>query len=146
MSGSKGEIPASGKVSLPFLSNRSDFDIAIEIIETNSLEKRLDEFSSITGEAVFRYTSIAESVISDMKSEDFFIEYWRWKRAKKAFNSYRSDMARLEELKIEQNEIRLKKSQLIKEAKEFFEACTPEEKEIVNEDGGVEEMWADSEG
>lgn len=133
MSVSKGEIPASGKVSLPFLSNKSDFDIAIEIIETDSMEKRLDDFSSITGEAVFRHISIAESVITDTKPEDFFIEYWRWMRITTAFNCLRRDQARLEEIKREQNEIQTKKARVIQEAREFFEACNPEEKKVVRE-------------
>ena len=133
MSGSKGKVPVSGKVALPFLSDKSDLDVTIEIVETDSLEKRLDVFSSITGEAVFRYTSIAESVFKDMEYEDFFIKYWRWRRATEALNSYRSDMGRLEEIEREQNEIQTKKARLIQEAREFLEACNPEEKKAARE-------------
>ena len=133
MSGSKDEVPVLGKAALPFHSDKSDLDVTIEIVETDSLEKRLDEFSSIAGEAVFRYTSIAESVLKDMEHEDFFIEYWRYKRTMEALSCLRRDQARLEELEREQNEIQTKKVRLIQEAREFLEACNPEEKKVVGE-------------
>ena len=133
MSGSKGKVPVSGKVALPPLSEKSDMDVTIVIVETDSMEKRLDEFSLITSEAVFRYTSIAESVLKDMENEDFFIEYWRYKRTMEALNSLRRDQAILEELEREQNEIQTKKVRLIQETREFLEACNPEEKKVVRE-------------
>ncbi len=133
MSSQKGKVSAVGKVALPPLSEKSDMDVTIEIVETDSLEKRLDEFSLITSEAVFRYTSIAESVLKDMENEDFFIEYWRWRRAMEALNFLRKDQARLEELEREQNEIQVKKARLIQEHREFLEASSPEEKKVVRE-------------
>ena len=147
MGKSKNSASPVGNDEVSSLSTETDFDVTMEIAETDALEERLDEFASITGKAVFIYTSILDGVLGDSEHSIFYKKYVLWKRLELLRNRYQAVTCELEELDKESSILSEEEENNLQEFGTLYETCNSLEKEeLLRKYGKLTEMWINREG
>ena len=133
--------------SLPSPDKETDFDFTIEIAETESIEKRLDDFASIVGKAVFRYTSAVDSVLGETENSIFYKKYALWKRLQILQSNYQTTSGELIEIEKEGSELSKEEENLLLEFGSLYEECDSHEKgELLEKYGHLTKMWINRQG
>ncbi len=147
MGKSKDRALLPGSYGLPSLSEETDFDIEIEITETESIEKRLDDFASIAGKAVFRYTSAVDSLLGETESSIFYKKYALWKRLQVLQSNYQTTSSELVEIEKEGSELSKEEENLLLDFGSLYEECDSHERgELLEKYGHLTKMWINRQG
>ena len=72
---------------LPFIEADLDFNVESEIVESDSYKVRLDEFVSLTGKAIFEYSTRFDAILAEQGPTAFYSEYIHWRRIAAALQS-----------------------------------------------------------
>ena len=129
----KGKDFLSIEGSFPFIETDLDFNVEIEIIESDSYKDRLDEFVLLAGKAISVYSTRFDAVLAEHGPSTFYNDYIRWRRLATLLQSAYKDKFELNLAETDLTNLNLETDRFLKEAEALFGADFVEE---MKESGG----------
>ena len=127
------EVTSPLEANLPFINTDIDFDVEMEIIESNSYETSLDEFVALTSKAIFEYSTRFDAVLAEHGPSTFYNNYIRWRRLATLLQSAYKDKLELKLAETDLTNLNLEIDRFLKEAEAIFGVDFVEE---MKESGG----------
>ncbi|MCK5132010.1 MAG: hypothetical protein KAR40_07650 [Candidatus Sabulitectum sp.] len=83
----KQDTPLLLEEGLPFIETELDFQVEIEIVESDSYQTRLKEFVELTAKAISIYSTRFDGALADIGPSTLYSDYIQWRKTAAAIQS-----------------------------------------------------------